>query len=77
MVTGRPFNSYRDLDGKKAENYYPSHFVWLLTNGNSGKDEFVTKVGVPSAALYGGQTYSSLFGNAWLVGLYSRRGDTK
>ena len=56
-------NSYRNLDGKKAENYYPSHFVWLLTNGNSGKDEFVTKVGVPSAALYGGQTYSSLFGN--------------
>ncbi|MFW5584646.1 MAG: hypothetical protein ACOCM7_05570, partial [Bacteroidales bacterium] len=56
-------NSFRNLDGKKAENYYPSHFVWLLTNGNSGKDEFVTKVGVPSAALYGGQTYSSLFGN--------------
>ena len=55
-------NSYRNLDGKVPENYYPSHFVWLLTNGNSGKDEFVTKVGVPNAALYGGQTYSSLFG---------------
>lgn len=55
-------NSYRDLDGKDANNYYPSHFVWLLTNGNSGKDAFVQFVGVPSAATYGGQTYSKLFG---------------
>ncbi len=56
-------NAYRDLNGKLAENYYPSHFVWLLTNGNSGKNEFVTSIGVPSAATYGGQTYSTLFGN--------------
>ena len=56
-------NAYRDLNGKVPENYYPSHFVWLLTNGNSGKNEFVTSIGVPSAATYGGQTYSSLFGN--------------
>lgn len=56
-------NAYRDLDGKDANNYYPSHFVWLLTNGNSGKNEFVTSIGVPSAATYGGQTYSSLFGS--------------
>ena len=56
-------NAYRDLDGKQPANYYPSHFVWLLTNGNSGKNEFVTSIGVPSAATYGGQTYSSLFGN--------------
>lgn len=56
-------NAYRNLDGKSAENYYPSHFVWLLTNGNSGKNEFVTSIGVPSAATYGGQTYSSLFGS--------------
>ncbi len=59
--------AYRDLDGSKAENYYPSHFVWLHTNSpggitDQGKDAFVTKVGVPSAATYGGQTYSSLFG---------------
>lgn len=26
-------NSFRDLDGKDPKNYYPSHFVWLLTNG--------------------------------------------
>ena len=54
-------NAYRNLDGKVAKNYYPSHFVWLLTNGNSGKNEFVTSIGVPSAATYGGQTYSTLF----------------
>ena len=56
-------NAYRDLDGKQPENYYPSHFVWLLTNGNSNKDQFVTNIGVPSAATYGGQTYSQYFGN--------------
>ncbi|MBR4968076.1 MAG: DUF5013 domain-containing protein [Bacteroidaceae bacterium] len=56
-------NAYRNLDGKKNENNYPSHFVWLLTNGNSGKDEFVTSIGVPSSATYGGRTYSTLFGN--------------
>ena len=55
-------NAYRNLNGKLAKNYYPSHFVWLHTNGNSGKDQFVTSIGVPSAATYGGQTYSSLFG---------------
>ena len=56
-------NAYRNLDGSIPANYYPSHFVWLLTNGNSGKNEFVTSIGVPSAATYGGQTYSSLFGS--------------
>ena len=56
--------AYRNLDGKDPHNYYPSHFVWLHTNspGAQGKDDFVTKVGVPSAATYGGQTYSSFFG---------------
>ena len=55
-------NSFRNLNGREPENYYPSHFVWLLTNSPSGKDEFITKVGVPSAAIYGGRTFSSLFG---------------
>ena len=56
--------AYRDLDGSDPANHYPSHFVWLHTNspGNQGKDAFVMHVGVPSAATYGGQTYSSLFG---------------
>ena len=56
-------NAYRNLDGKVATNYYPSHFVWLLTNTSSGKNEFVTSIGVPSAATYGGQTYSATLGN--------------
>ena len=55
-------NAYRNLDGSDDNHNYPTHFVWLLTNGNSGKDEFVQHVGVPSAATYGGRTYSSLFG---------------
>ena len=60
--------AYRDLDGSDPKNYYPSHFVWLHTNSptspiDQGKDAFVTAVGVPSAATYGGQTYSSTFGN--------------
>ena len=56
--------AYRNLDGSDPQNHYPSHFVWLHTNspGNQGKDAFVMHVGVPSAATYGGQTYSSLFG---------------
>lgn len=56
-------NAFRNLDGSNPANYYPSHFVWLLTYGNSGKDAFVQHVGVPSAELYGGQTYSAQFGN--------------
>lgn len=56
--------AYRNLDASKPENHHPSHFVWLHTYspGNQGKDAFVMHVGVPSAATYGGQTYSSLFG---------------
>lgn len=56
-------NSYRDIDSSTPENNYPTHFVWLLTNGNSNKDKFVTNVGVPTSAIYGGRTYSMLFGN--------------
>ena len=59
--------AYRDLDGSKPENYYPSHFIWLHINSPESyivqRNAFITKVGVPSAADYGGQTYSSLFGN--------------
>lgn len=56
-------NAFRNLNGTLDENSYPTHFVWLLTYGNSGKDEFVQYVGVPSAATYGGRTYSAQFGN--------------
>ena len=56
-------NSYRGVDGFLPENQYPSHFVWLFTYGNSGKEAFVKNVGVPNAPTYGGRTYSQLFGN--------------
>ena len=55
-------NALRDVSGKVAENQYPTHFVWLFTSGNDGKDQFVEYVGVPNAKLYGGQTYSAQFG---------------
>ena len=56
-------NAFRNADGSRPENQYPSHFVWLHTYGNSGKDAFVTKVGVPNVTTYGGRTYSFLLGN--------------
>ena len=56
-------NAYRATDASFMENCYPTHFVWLLTSGNSGKGEFMKEVGIPSASTYGGRTYSELFGN--------------
>lgn len=56
-------NSFRDADASDLYNRYPSHFVWLLTYGNSGKDAFVQYVGVPSAKTYGGITTSSIYGS--------------
>ena len=55
-------NAFRDLDASVPDHLYPTHFVWLLTSGGSGKDQMVSRVGVPSATTYGGRTYSSLFG---------------
>ena len=56
-------NSFRNVDGGLLSNQYPSHFVWLLTFGNSGKEDFAIRVGIPSAEVYGGRTYSKYFGN--------------
>ena len=56
-------NAYRDLPGNVMENQLPSHFVYNLTYGNSGKDEFIQYVGVPSAKTYGGRTNSSIYGS--------------
>ena len=55
-------NAYRDLPGNVLENQLPSHFVYNLTYGNSGKDEFIQFIGVPSAKTYGGRTNSALYG---------------
>ena len=56
-------NAYRDLPGNVEENQLPSHFVYNLTYGNSGKDEFVQFIGVPSAKTYGGRTNSAIYGS--------------
>ncbi|MBO5704265.1 MAG: DUF5013 domain-containing protein [Bacteroidaceae bacterium] len=56
-------NAYYDRPGNILENQLPSHFVWNLTYGNSGKDEFIQFVGVPSAKAYGGRTSSSVYGS--------------
>ena len=56
-------NAYRDLPGNVLENQLPSHFVYNLTYGNSGKDEFIQYVGVPSAKTYGGRTNSAIYGS--------------
>ena len=56
-------NAYRNADGSKPENQYPTHFTWLLTNSNSGKEGMARANGVPNSVTYGGNTYSRLFGN--------------
>ena len=49
-------SAYRDLDSRLEENQYPTHFTWLLTNSNSGKDAMAVANGVPNAKVYGGRT---------------------
>lgn len=49
-------NNYRNLDGKKAENRYPSHFTWLLTDQNSDKENIARFNGIPTALTYGTST---------------------
>ncbi len=55
-------NSLRDVDGSLPENQYPTHFCWLFTNGNDGKESFGRDIGIPNVTVYGGRTYSNLFG---------------
>lgn len=55
-------NSLRDADGKKPENIYPTHFTWLLTYHNSDKTAMAACNGIPNSVVYGGRTYSQLFG---------------
>lgn len=56
-------NAFRGLDGSLEENQYPTHFTWLLTNSNSGKEGMAAANGIPNVPTYGGRTYSKLFGN--------------
>ena len=56
-------NALRNADASLPENIYPSHFTWLLTNSGSSKDQMAIANGIPNIEVYGGRTYSSLFGN--------------
>ncbi|MDD4822210.1 MAG: PKD domain-containing protein [Bacteroidales bacterium] len=56
-------NSYRNVNGSLPENIYPTHFTWLLTYHNSGKEEMAMANGIPNSVVYGGKTYSGLFGS--------------
>lgn len=56
-------NRLRGLDGSLDENRYPTHFTWLLTNSNSGKDGMAIANGIPNIVTYGGPLFSYLFGN--------------
>lgn len=56
-------NAFRGADASLPENVYPTHFTWLLTNSHSGKEGMAMANGVPNSIVYGGPTYSRLFGN--------------
>lgn len=56
-------NAFRGADASRPENIYPTHFTWLLTNSHSGKEGMAMANGVPDATVYGGTTYSRVFGN--------------
>ncbi len=56
-------NAFRGADASLPENVYPTHFTWLLTNSHSGKEGMAMANGVPNSVVYGGATYSRLFGN--------------
>lgn len=56
-------NALRNADASEPENIYPSHFTWLLTNSGSSKDQMAIANGIPNIEVYGGRTYSALFGN--------------
>lgn len=56
-------NAARGVSGKLTENIYPTHFTWLLTwCENQGKEIIAMHNGVPNSEVYGGYTYSDLFG---------------
>ena len=56
-------NALRGADASKEANQYPTHFTWLLTNSNSGKEGMAVANGIPNRPTYGGRTYSAYFGD--------------
>jgi len=66
-------NSYRRVNGSLPENIYPSHFTWLLTGQNSGKETMAKENGIPNSIDYGGKITSAIFGSSdaeygWMTG---------
>lgn len=56
-------NAARGANGKLDENIYPTHFTWLLTwCPDQGKEVIAQHNGIPNSAVYGGYTFSDLFG---------------
>jgi len=55
-------NVHRGVDGSFLEHRYPSHFTWLLTSQGSSKDQMAIFNGVPNAGMYGGDTFSEIYG---------------
>lgn len=55
-------NNYRDVSGKIDENRYPSHFTWMLTDQNSGKENMAIFNGIPNILTYGGRQYNATYG---------------
>lgn len=57
-------NAARGANGRLPENIYPTHFTWLLTwtPGGQGKEVIAQHNGIPNSVVYGGSTFSELFG---------------
>ncbi|MBQ0090029.1 MAG: DUF5013 domain-containing protein [Prevotellaceae bacterium] len=56
-------NASRNTDASLPKNQYPTHFTWLTSYQNVDKEYTPINQGVPNVEVYGGRTYSKLFGN--------------
>lgn len=80
-------NSLLDRSAANDENVYPSHWIYLLAYQHSDREEIMQRNGIPSVAVYGGRTYSHVFGeqecrdedsgrmqgyDKWLSAMYNR-----
>ena len=60
---GYEMNAYRNANAQLLTNRYPTHYTWLHTNSGVDKDVIANYHGIPNVEVYGGSTYSSLFGS--------------
>ncbi|MBQ8099159.1 MAG: leucine-rich repeat protein [Bacteroidaceae bacterium] len=80
-------NSLLRRSGIRTSAQFPSHWLYLLAYQHSDREEVLQKNGIPTANIYGGRTYSNLFGNQewgdadngrmqgydkWLSAMYNR-----